>query len=305
MPGMMLGLKDDSSHAFSFVVPHGPLTSPCQGAPERWSDSPKVTELVVCKFSNNKPHVLCTSPTAASGLCFQGQTSKKIVELFLVSAGNKKRCIKAPSGSSCPRPGVAKAVVQGSASIFLAQSILQGQKSWDAASREWTYIRKVQWTLPTWTAEARVPRQSPRKSKHPPQRGAERIAIPPLALLLPSRFLLKKYNPLCPAGQALSSTEPQKDWNGSAVESPKKFQSPSPKLLKARSHRENLRCTCWVDRKQAQRRCSWFQQHPSPCKPLAQSWDGWPIKGSGVPWRTNICWKMITHHVYSPPQVLC
>lgn len=68
-----------------------------------------------------------------------------------------------------PGPGVAEAVVQRSASIFLAQNILQGQKSWDADSQEWTYTCLIHQTLPTQAAKADVPSQSPLKSKHTPQ----------------------------------------------------------------------------------------------------------------------------------------
>lgn len=40
-------------------------------------------------------------------------------------------------------PGAAKAVVQRSASVPLAQSILQGQKPWDVSSHGWTRTHLV------------------------------------------------------------------------------------------------------------------------------------------------------------------
>lgn len=137
---------------------------------------PRVTRLVGCRFSNVLLHGLCTSLTAASGLCFQGQKNK-IIELLLESAGHKKRYIKAPSGASC---------LDGVLLKQLFKRVLQYP-----LAKNGYMIHQI---LPMWAAKAQVPGQSPAQVHLvPPDQRAELTAILPLASLPSHGFLLNNY----------------------------------------------------------------------------------------------------------------
>lgn len=179
---------------------------------------------------------------------------------------------KSTLGVLLPWPGNAEAIVQGSTWVFLAQSILQPQTSWDANNQKWTCAPD---SLDSSSVAAWVPSQSPQKSKHlpalSPDQKAECIAI--LLPTGPSPSPQLPFEEIQPSLSSLSSSFFNRaakalKWDGCGV--PQEFPvfAPPPNSWRpAATENSSVARAKWTESR-PQISWSYFHSIPSSFQPL-------------------------------------